>query len=76
MAYLQYSPKIMHAQEVVQEVLAMQEYASGQKKLNWGLSARSSNCKFKVLSASSCKKLQYCVGSYACWCLILAYIHI
>ena len=31
---LQYSPKIMHAQEVAQEVLAPQEHASGQKKLN------------------------------------------
>ena len=35
-AYLQYSPKIMHAQEVAQEVLAPQEHASGQKKLNCG----------------------------------------
>ena len=25
---IQYSPKIMHAQEVVQEVLALQEHAS------------------------------------------------
>ena len=31
----------MHAQEVVQEVLAPQEHASGQKKLNCGLSART-----------------------------------
>ena len=30
----------MHTQEVVQEVLAAQEHASGQKKLNCGLSAR------------------------------------
>ena len=33
-AWLQYSPKIMHAQEVTQEVLALQEHASGEKKLN------------------------------------------
>ena len=38
---LQYSPKIMHAQEVGQEVLVPQEHASGQKKLNCGLSART-----------------------------------
>ena len=29
---LQYSPKIMHAQEVAQEVLAPQEHASRKKK--------------------------------------------
>ena len=34
---LQYSPKIMHAQEVAQEVLAPQEHASGEKKLNCAL---------------------------------------
>ena len=38
---VQYSPKIMHAQEVAQEVLAPQEHASGQKKLNCGLSPRT-----------------------------------
>ena len=31
----------MHVQEVAQEVLAPQEHASGQKKLNCGLSART-----------------------------------
>ena len=31
-AQVQYSPKIMHAQEVAQEVLAPQEHASGKKK--------------------------------------------
>ena len=31
---VQYSPKIMHGQEVAQEVLAPQEHASGEKKLN------------------------------------------
>ena len=30
---LQYSPKIMHAQEVAQEVLAPQEHASGEKRV-------------------------------------------
>ena len=30
---IQYSPKIMHAQEVVQEVLAPQEHAIGQKTI-------------------------------------------
>ena len=30
---LQYSPKIMHAQEVAQEVLAPQEHASGKKRV-------------------------------------------
>ena len=29
---LQYSPKIMHAQEVAQEVLVLQEHASRHKK--------------------------------------------
>ena len=42
---LQYSPKIMHAQEVAQEVLAPQEHASGKKKLNCAFSARSSKRK-------------------------------
>ena len=39
---IQYSPKIMHSQEVAQEVLAPQEHASGEKKLNCALSTRSS----------------------------------
>ena len=30
--YIQYSPKIMHAQEVAQELLAPQEHASSRKK--------------------------------------------
>ena len=30
---LQYSPKIMHVQEVAQEVLAPQEHASGEKRV-------------------------------------------
>ena len=30
---LQYSPKIIHAQEVAQEVLALQEHASGEKRV-------------------------------------------
>ena len=56
---VQYSPKIMHAQEVAQEVLAPQEHASGQKKLNCGLSARSSKRKkFEILTARSRKKLR------------------
>ena len=56
---LQYSPKIMHAQEVAQEVLAPQEHASGKKKLNCAFSARSSKRKeFKILSARRRKKLQ------------------
>ena len=55
---IQYSPKIMHAQEVAQEVLAPQEHASGKKKLNCTFSARSSKRKeFKILSARRCKKL-------------------
>ena len=37
---IQYSPRIMRAQEVVQEVLAPQEHASGKKKLKRN-SARS-----------------------------------
>ena len=41
-SHLQYSPKIMHAQEVAQEVLAPQEHASGKKKLNCAFNARSS----------------------------------
>ena len=49
----------MHAQEVMQEVLAPQEHASSEKKLNCALSARSSkHKKIKILSARSCKKLQ------------------
>ena len=32
----------MHAQEVVQEVLALQEHASGKKELNYAFNARSS----------------------------------
>ena len=56
---LQYSPKIMHAQEVAQEVLAPQEHASGKKKLNYAFNARSSKCKeFKILSARRRKKLR------------------
>ena len=56
---LQYSPKIMHAQEVAQEFLAPQEHASGEKKLNCALSARSSTRKkIKILSARSRKKLR------------------
>ena len=48
----------MHAQEVVQEVLAPQENASGKKKLNCTLSTRSSKReKFKILSPRS-RKLQ------------------
>ena len=31
--HLQYSPKIMHTQEVVQEVLAPHEHASGVKRV-------------------------------------------
>ena len=50
---IQYSPKIMHAQEVAQEVLAPQEHASGQKKLNCGLSARSK--KRKKLAGSTAR---------------------
>jgi len=49
----------MHAQEVAQEVLAPQEHASGEKKLNCALSARSSTRKkIKILSARSRKKLR------------------
>ena len=58
---IQYSPKIMHAQEVAQEVLAPQEHARGKKKLhvNCAFSARSSKRnKFKILSARSRKKLR------------------
>ena len=56
---IQYSPKIMHAQEVVQEVLAPQEHASGQKKLNCGLSARTFKAQEdRKLAARSSKKLQ------------------
>ena len=56
---VQYSPKIMHAQEVAQEVLAPQEHASGKKKLNCAFSARSSKRKeFKILSARRRKKLR------------------
>ena len=43
--HVQYSPKIMHAQEVVQEVLALQEHASGEKKLHCTLSAEVSNVR-------------------------------
>ena len=57
--HVQYSPKIIHAQEVAQEVLAPPDHASGEKKLNCALSARSSKRKkFKILSARSRKKLQ------------------
>ena len=46
----------MHAQEVA-KVLAPQEHASGEKKLNCALS--SSKCKkFKIQSARSYKKLR------------------
>lgn len=38
---LQYSPNIMHAQGVMQQVLAPQEHASSKKKINCALSARS-----------------------------------
>ena len=56
---IQYSPKIMHAQEVAQEVLAPQEHASGKKKLNCAFSARSSKRKgCKILSARRRKKLR------------------
>ena len=56
---LQYSPKIMHAQEVAQEVLAPQEHASVKKKLNCAFNARSSKRKeFKILSARRRKKLR------------------
>ena len=59
----------MHAQEVAQEVLAPQEHASGQKKLNCGLSARSSKRKnFKILSArshGSNRKPQIAARSYS-----------
>ena len=37
---------------MAQEVLAPQEYVSGQKKLNWGLSARSSK-SYPQVSARS-----------------------
>ena len=57
--FLQYSPKIMHAQEVAQEVLAPQEHASGQKKLNCGLSARTFKAQEdRKLAARSRKKLR------------------
>ena len=46
--HIQYSPKIMHAQEVAQEVLVPQEHASGEKKLNCALSTRSCK-KLRVL---------------------------
>ena len=56
---LQYSPKIMHMQEVAQEVLAPQEHASGKKKSNCAFNARSSKRKeFKILSARRRKKLR------------------
>ena len=56
---IQYGPKIIHAQEVAQEVLVLQEHASGKKKLNCSLSERSSKRKkFRILSARSCKKLR------------------
>ena len=56
---VQYSPKIMHEQEVAQEVLAPQEHASGEKKLNCALSARSSKRKkFQMLCVRSRKKLR------------------
>ena len=49
----------MHVQEVAQEVLVLQEHASGEKKLNCTLSASTSKCKkFKILSARSRKKLR------------------
>ena len=49
----------MHAQEVAQEVLAPQEHASGQKKLNCGLSARTFKAQEdRKLSARSRKKLR------------------
>ena len=57
---IQYSPKIIHAQEVAQvvaqvvaqEVLGPQEHVSGKKKLNCAFNARSSKHKeFKMLSA-------------------------
>ena len=49
---LQYSPEIMHAQEVAQD------HESGKKELNCAFSARSSKRnKFKILSARSRKKL-------------------
>ena len=48
----------MHAQEVAQKVLAPQEHASGQKKLNCGLSARTFKAQEdRKLSARSRKKL-------------------
>ena len=51
---VQYSPKIMHAQEVVQEVLAPQEQA-GSEKLNCALStvpnARSSKSYLQEASS-------------------------
>ena len=56
---IQYSPKIMHVQEVAQEVLAPQEHTISEKKLNCALSARSSKRKeFKILSSRSSKKLR------------------
>ena len=58
--YIQYSPKLMHAQEVAQEVLVPQEHTSGEKKLNCALSARSSNAR------SSKSYPQEAARSYKC----------
>ena len=42
----------MHTQEVTEEVLAPQEHASGQKKFNCSLSARSSKSYPQEITAA------------------------
>ena len=57
--HIQYSPKIMHAQEVAQEVVVPQEHTSGQKKLNCSLSTRTFKAQEdRKLAARSRKKLR------------------
>ena len=50
--------KVLYTQEVAQEVLAPQEHAGGEKKLNCALCTRSSKRKkLKILSGRNHKKL-------------------
>ena len=64
---VQYGPKIMHVQEVVQEVLALQEHASGRKKkylrvhyfwvVLYSTSPNNTQCSFfnHILDISECQ---------------------
>ena len=68
----QYSPKIMHAQEGAQEVLAPQEHASGEKKLNCALlqelpNARSSKSYLQEAARSPTANRKYPQEVYSSW---------